>query len=415
MHPRARPPFPALLSLALVGLTPACARKEAPPLTVGDVSFSARQLAGLSEERRHTLAMLAGVARAIAEGRIDSLGAPIVDEAEADRALDVLAADLTLEAHDIGDDVLRARYMTDPEYELTVRHILFFSERWRSPSERAQARAKAERALALLRDGADFAETAAKLSEEPGAQGRQGLLRPGREGSWVPEFWNAAKALEVGGMSGVVETRYGYHILRLEDRKIVPFEEARSRVARNVASMMDDPRETMRAWLTDARSRVSVAEDVVSAYGHSSIPGDAVLATWNGGAIHENDLMLWAAAAPEAERPTLRAGDPDAFREAVLALAARRMALQEVRRRGISVPAAERDEVRRDWIDRTARWAATLGFARNRSPEQVATAALGALALTSQGADIARREVTAIAPLIERFYRIGGAGEGRRR
>ncbi len=125
--------------------------------------------------------------------------------------------------------------------------------------------------------------------------------------------------------------------------------------------------------------------------------------------------MLWSAAAPEAERPALHRGDGEGFREAVLALAVRRMALQEIRRRGITLSSEEREEVRREWADRTARWAETLGFAPHRTSEQVAASALDALALTSQGADIARREITAIAPLIERFYGAGEGGTAQRR
>ena len=55
--------------------------------------------------------------------------------------------------------------------------------------------------MELLGSGADFAETAAQLSEEPGAEGRQGLLVPGRDGLWVPEFWAAALALEPGDIT----------------------------------------------------------------------------------------------------------------------------------------------------------------------------------------------------------------------
>ncbi|HEX9710833.1 MAG TPA: peptidyl-prolyl cis-trans isomerase, partial [Candidatus Thermoplasmatota archaeon] len=80
------------------------------------------------------------------------------------------------------------------------------------------------------------------LAEEPGGEARAGLLPPGREGAWVPEFWAAALALEPGELSPVAETQYGYHVLRLEGRTIVPFPEARSVVARRVARTLVDPR-----------------------------------------------------------------------------------------------------------------------------------------------------------------------------
>lgn len=236
-----------LVSVLTSSLLTACGEAE-PALQVGPISYTEDELLGLSDERRKLLANLVGVGLAIADSTGAALGAPRVSEWLDDRRLEMLAAELTLEKHGIEDAVLEAQYLTNPEWELTVRHILFFSERWRSAEHRAEAAAKADRALQSLSQGADFAETAATLSEEPGAEGRQGLLTPGREGSWVPEFWAAALALEAGQISPVTETEYGYHILRLEDRQTVPFEEARSLVARVVADQLDDPEAVLDEW-----------------------------------------------------------------------------------------------------------------------------------------------------------------------
>lgn len=330
-----------LLATAAV-LAGACA--EAPPaLTVGPVSFTEDELLGLSASRRQTLAYLTAFGLAVADSTTDELGAPLVDRWTEDRLLEILAADLTLERHDIGDDVLEARYLMDPEWELVVRHILFFSERWRLDEHRAEARDKADRALEALRGGADFAQTAARLSEEPGAQGRQGLLTPGREGSWVPEFWAAALALQPGEISPVTETQYGYHILRLEDRRVVPFDEARSVVARNVAAQVENP--------------------------------DAVLEAWM------DELMTDGASARQA-------------------------ALAEARSRSLSVPPGERAALERAWEDQVYQWSAALGFRYGLGPEQVGQAALAALARPQQGAELARADLVRHADLLEARYEI---------
>lgn len=302
------------------------------------MAYSEDQLLGLTPARRATLAHLTGLGLAVADSSFMELGAPLVSRWEEDRLLEILSAELVLEKHGVGDDVLEARYLTDPAWELTVRHILFFSERWRTSAERDAARAKAERAHELLRAGADFAETAAALSEEPGAVGRQGLLTPGRERSWVPEFWAAALALEPGEMSPVTETQYGFHILRLEDRTVVPFAEARSRLAREVADRLEDPRAALEAWL-DAEA---------------------------GPGAHD------AAGA----------------------------ALAEARRRGLTVPDDERAQLARRWDDTVYRWSTALGLSYGARPAAVAEAALAALARTAQGAVIARDEVDAHAWLI---------------
>ena len=162
----------------------------------------------------------------------------------------------------VDDDQLRAHYLTNPALELTVRHVLFFSERWRPAPHREVARKKGEAAIARLQAGERFPEVAAELSEEPGAEGRQGLLQPGRRGSWVSESWSAAFALEPGEISAVTETQYGFHVLRLEDRQIVPFEEARPAVAARVSALIGSIGDTAaRASIEDARASAIVVPE----------------------------------------------------------------------------------------------------------------------------------------------------------
>jgi len=335
----------------------ACGSPPPPAITVGSVAFTEAELIGLSPTRRETLADLAAFGLAVADSSTDALGAPLVREWTEDRLLDILAAELTLEKNGVDDTVLEARYVTDPEWELMVRHILFFSERWRPAAHREEAAAKAARAMELLRGGADFAETAASLSEEPGAEGRQGLLTPGREGSWVPEFWAAALALEPGDISAVTETQYGYHILRLEDREVVPFAEARSVVAREVADRIEDPLAVLEAWATRDGAPVSSGD---SRSGRSS----------------------------------------------------REAALTEAGRRGLSVPEGERAELARRWDDQAYRWSVAFGFRFGFSPEQVAAAAMAALADPSQNVGIARSELSSHAGLLRARYPISLEGEG---
>ena len=228
LHPR------LLTSLALLA---ACAVEPAA-LTVGDVTFTEAELLGLSDSRRTQLAELTAFGLATARDELPVRLAPILEEAREAALLRQFAAERVLADAEVDDDQLRAHYLTNPALELTVRHVLFFSERWRPAFHREAARDKAESAIARLEAGERFPEVAAELSEEPGAEGRQGLLQPGREGSWVSEFWAAAVALEPGEISPVTETQYGFHVLRLEDRQIVSFEEARPTIAAEVAALI---------------------------------------------------------------------------------------------------------------------------------------------------------------------------------
>jgi PPIC-type peptidyl-prolyl cis-trans isomerase-like protein len=337
---RKRPVVAALV--ALVALS--CGEAAPPAITVGPVAYTQDQLLGLSDARKADLVRLTAFALAVSDSTTDVLGASLVDRWAEDRLFDILAADLTLEKNGVGDDVLEAQYLTDPEWELTVRHILFFSERWRSSEHRAEAAAKAARAMELLRGGADFAETAATLSEEPGAEGRQGLLEPGREGSWVPEFWAAALALQPGDISPVTETQYGYHILRLDDRLIVPFVEGRSVIARDIADRIEDPAAVLSAWLEGTG-----------------------------------------------------AADEESRRAAVLV---------ESGARGLSVPDGERAELARAWDNQTYQWANQLGLSYGLTSEGVGAAALAALANPAQNAGLARSALAEHDALLRDRYEI---------
>ena len=226
------------LALFVAGLCSTACKDEPAALTVGDVTFTEAELLGLSDSRRTQLAEITAFGLATARDELPVKLAPILEEARDAALLDQFKAERVLAHAGVDDEQLRAHYLTNPALELTVRHVLFFSERWRPASHREAARNKAVVAIARLEAGEPFPDVAAELSEEPGAEGREGLLQPGREGSWVSEFWTAALALEPGEISAVTETQYGFHVLRLEDRQIVSFEEARPTVAAQVAALI---------------------------------------------------------------------------------------------------------------------------------------------------------------------------------
>lgn len=109
---------------------------------------------------------------------------------------------------------------------VSVRHILLSAI---TPEGRAARRAEAEDLLTRLRSGEEFETLAREYSEDSGTAKDGGLLRPFKHGRMVKPFEEAAFGLEhPGDLSEIVETRYGLHILRLEDRepaRQIPFEE----------------------------------------------------------------------------------------------------------------------------------------------------------------------------------------------
>jgi len=96
----------------------------------------------------------------------------------------------------------------------------------------AEAREKAEELLKQLKDGADFAELAKTHSNGPMAS-RGGDIGYFSKGEMVPAFEDVAFNLEIGQISDVVKTEYGYHIIKATDHKeasTIPFDQVKDKI-----------------------------------------------------------------------------------------------------------------------------------------------------------------------------------------
>ena len=155
--------------------------------------------------------------------------------------------------------------------QVQVRHILI-------PLGDDGARAKAEKTLAELKAGANFAALAAERSADKGSAAKGGELGAFARGQMVPEFDAVAFAMQQPGeLSNVVETKFGFHILQLQMRRpagMRPYEEVRAELVKEVReSVLQDARIAQAQNLQqDAKINMPAIEAFAATYKPAPIP-----------------------------------------------------------------------------------------------------------------------------------------------
>jgi hypothetical protein len=230
-------------------------------------------------------------------------------------------------------------------------HILFAARSNADDTTRKAKRKRAEDALARLRKGAPFGGLARQLSEDPGSKVDSGYLPLGPRGRFVAAFDSAAWALDPGETSGIVETPYGYHILRRP-----ALEEARGRLGRYLVQQVGMRLDSMYMDSLAAANRVKAVGDA-PALMRAAVkdPGDATesakpLVRFTGGAFTTRDFIRWVNALPPQYSAQLQSADDAALNQFVTALAQNTLLLREAEAAGITLTAEEWTELREQYL-----------------------------------------------------------------
>jgi peptidyl-prolyl cis-trans isomerase C len=141
------------------------------------------------------------------------------------RALRDIYFDKSVKAS-IGEEAARAIYedkvkQLKPEDEVQARHILVSSEE------------AAKKLLERANAGEDFGQLAKENSGDAGSKEQGGMLGYFGRGQMVPQFEEAAFALKKGELSKPVQSQFGWHVIKVEDRRQKPppsFEEVKDRL-----------------------------------------------------------------------------------------------------------------------------------------------------------------------------------------
>ncbi|MDR1726881.1 MAG: peptidylprolyl isomerase [Acidobacteriota bacterium] len=131
----------------------------------------------------------------------------------------------------VTDEDIRKEWNSLPHDEVVeAAHILLLVDSQGGQAEDAEVKKRAEEVLQKVRSGEDFAGLAQKFSEDAGSAEQGGYLGPFPRGQMVPEFENAAFALQAGEVSDLVRTDYGYHIIKVLRHETPTLESSRGQL-----------------------------------------------------------------------------------------------------------------------------------------------------------------------------------------
>lgn len=146
----------------------------------------------------------------------------------------------------VPEEELKSAYneIKDSMYSVKASHILIedFEE--------------AKKILERVKAGEDFNELAVEYSIDPSAKYNRGDLGYFSTGEMVPEFETAAFALEPGEVSDLVKTSYGYHIIKVEDKKVLTFEEVKPQLEQQMLPQYKN--QFLSTYFSDLKSKTEI-------------------------------------------------------------------------------------------------------------------------------------------------------------
>jgi PPIC-type PPIASE domain len=223
-----------------------------------------------------------------------------------------------------------------------VQHILYTVPQTAGGTERQDALRKAQATLGRIRGGADFGALASAESQDFQSARDSGYLRPAPRNSWVTSVDSAIWSLAPGAVSGVVESPYGYHIIK-----------------RPTAA---DARSRIRGFLEADRSATldSIYRDSVAAARGLELTGSAValmrtaiddpdehrtsgkkIVDYSGGGFTVADFLHWIYAFPPQVVAQVKQATDDQLKEMVTFFAQNAMLLEQADSAGIGLTADE--------------------------------------------------------------------------
>ncbi|WP_379153141.1 peptidylprolyl isomerase [Paenibacillus sp. sgz5001063] len=176
---------------------------------------------------------------------------------------------------------VKIRKLVEPKVTVTDDEISkYFEDNKATFNQEEQVRAshilvktkeEADAILKQLKDGADFAALAKEKSADTGSKDKGGDLDFFKKGDMVAEFADAAFKLKVGETSGAVKTEYGYHIIKVTDRKeahVYTLAEKKEEITKTLKAQKVS--EMSSTWLADLKAGAKITNTLTDAKAKAS-------------------------------------------------------------------------------------------------------------------------------------------------
>lgn len=257
-------------------------------------------------------------------------------------------------------DDARLRAMFEKEgtgATIKARHVLLRLPGDATPAQRDSVTKLAQSIRDRARGGADFAALARQYSQEPGAQQSGGDLGYFGKGQMVAPFEAAAFAMKVGEVSDVVETPFGLHIIKVEDRKTGDFEASKVAFREEAKNrLVQEAEQNYVKSLTDSMNIVVEpgSYEVVRELAKATSPdvgGRAArrkLVEYKGGDVTAGEYARFLQRLQPQQRQMIVSQNDDNLKQLLEGLARNEILVLEAGRQKLEVPKQQTDSVRNE-------------------------------------------------------------------
>jgi hypothetical protein len=272
------------------------------------------------------------------------------------------------------DDQIRQRWVTDgPGAEIRARHILLRIPAEATPEQREQLRQQAEQLRQRAAGGENFATLATQYSQDPGSAQRGGDLGFFGRGRMVAPFEEAAFRLQDGEVSPVVESPFGYHVIRVEERRQPEIGEERDRFRAFLVQQAEQEAETRYLDSLTNAANVQIRSGGLAVVREIAQKPDAALrgraasreiATYQGGSFTSGTFAGFIRTQPPHIQSAFVTATDEQLEGVVKQLARKELLVREANQRGIALSAEEEQQIRTEARESIRQVVQASGFAQ---------------------------------------------------